>query len=198
MGDRMMGLDGVLAQQANYAKSGFHPAHRSIRYEGKGISTSLSLDTMAPCVPLSSLSIDEVIAYDRPFFPDDRADFINTWITQPEHYGLAVLEQNALAGYGVIRPCHTGYRIGPLFANTADIAHHLFCGLCDRVPPNIPFYLDAPVINKAAIALVERYQMTPVFEAARMYRGAEQTIRPLLEQHDGTGRVFGITTFELG
>src|SRR6478752_1847342 len=33
-GDRTVGLDGVVAQQENYAKSGFALAHCNVRYEG--------------------------------------------------------------------------------------------------------------------------------------------------------------------
>src|SRR4051812_10074779 len=33
---RVIGLDGVEAQQANYARWGFRPAHRDIRFEGAG------------------------------------------------------------------------------------------------------------------------------------------------------------------
>ena len=34
LGDRNIGLDGVVAQQANYRKSGFRLAYRNIRYQG--------------------------------------------------------------------------------------------------------------------------------------------------------------------
>src|SRR4029078_536119 len=36
LGQRTVGLDGVIAQQDNYRKSGFALAYRNIRYEGTG------------------------------------------------------------------------------------------------------------------------------------------------------------------
>src|ERR1700726_1837499 len=36
LGDRTIGLDGVIARQASYQKSGFRLAHRNVRYEGVG------------------------------------------------------------------------------------------------------------------------------------------------------------------
>ena len=40
MNGRNIGLDGVLAQQANYRKSGFTLAYRNIRHQGKGAGAS--------------------------------------------------------------------------------------------------------------------------------------------------------------
>lgn len=37
---RNVGLDGVVAQQENYRKSGFKPAYRNVRYEGRGTGTN--------------------------------------------------------------------------------------------------------------------------------------------------------------
>ncbi|MNL87137.1 hypothetical protein D3C87_2161460 [compost metagenome] len=51
-------------------------------------------------------------------------------------------------------------------------------------------YLDIPEPNASARALCERYNMKPVFETARMYRGIAPDL-PL-------ARIYGITTFELG
>jgi hypothetical protein len=51
-------------------------------------------------------------------------------------------------------------------------------------------FLDAPGINREAVALAQDFGLAPVFETARMYTGAIPPLR--LE------RVFGVTTFELG
>src|SRR4030095_10106794 len=67
---RNVGLDGVVAQQDNYRKSGFKLAYRKVRYRGKARAAA-SID--ARIVPLSSVPVTETIAYDRAFFPDDRS-----------------------------------------------------------------------------------------------------------------------------
>ncbi|MEO1591343.1 MAG: GNAT family N-acetyltransferase [Cyanobacteria bacterium J06632_22] len=184
---RNVGLDGVVAQQANYLKSGFSLAYRNIRYEGKVTS---SMAEVSGLVPLASLPVEAVIDYDRRFFPAEREQFLRGWLAQPTHRGLGKVSGNDLIGYGVLRPCQTGYKIGPLFAETAEIAEDIFRGLRSHLPPNTLFYLDTPEINPAAVTLAEKYNMHRSFETARMY--TQQAPDLPLDQ------IFGVTTFELG
>jgi GNAT superfamily N-acetyltransferase len=184
---RNVGLDGVVAQQANYARSGFRLAHQNIRFEGAGGGWPVE---MGHIVPLASLSLDEVCRYDRDCFPDERTDFLRCWIGQPDSIAIGALGAHGLAGYAVLRPCRSGYKIGPLFADTPELAEALFVSLRGRVVPNAQFYLDVPQTNAAAIELAARHQLRPCFETARMYTGEA----PALSMH----RQYGITTFELG
>lgn len=194
---RTIGLDGVVDQQSNYTKSGFRLAYRNIRYEGIGdgedrIDVDRSLGIVRPLrmVPLDSLPIDGVIEYDRAFFPDDRSAFLKQWIIRPQGYAIGLMNDQALVGYGVLRTCRTGYKIGPLFADTPAWAEALLLALKAQVPLNQSFYLDVPEVNPHAIALTEQYQMQPMFETARMYTHPVPDL--------SLNRVFGITTFELG
>lgn len=184
---RTVGLDGVVAQQENYKKSGFTLAHKNVRYQGTGGG---SLPADAAVVPLASVAFGELLAYDRSFFPDERSRFLRAWIDQPQTTGLAILHAGRLGGYGVMRTCRQGYKIGPLFAESPELADRVFRCLRAGVPPAEPIYLDLPASNAAAVALAQRHGMTPVFETARMYRGSIPDL-PL-------DRLFGITTFELG
>jgi hypothetical protein len=95
-----------------------------------------------------------------------------------------------LAGYGVLRPCRSGYKIGPLFADGPEIAEYLFLALQENIPQGTSVFLDAPAVNLAAVDLAKRHNMTAVFETARMYAGKS----PDLPIH----RLFGATSFELG
>jgi len=185
---RTVGLDGVIDQRSNYLKSGFQLAYRNIRYEGIGEAVSPPVtDTL---VPLSSLPLADVMAYDRPFFPEDRTAFLRCWLTQPDNIAVGVLAGRSLGGYGVLRPCRQGFKIGPLFADTPAQAESLLRHLRAQVPRGQPFYLDVPEVNAAAVALAQKYNLTSMFETARMYRPTA----PMLP----TDRIFGITTFELG
>ena len=98
------------------------------------------------------------------------------------------MKDRELAAYGVIRPCRSGFKIGPLFADTDAIAEDLFRALAARAEG--PVYLDTPEVNPTAIALAERHGMRPRFETARMYTKSAPAL-----PHE---RIFGITTFELG
>lgn len=73
-------------------------------------------------LPLSALSDDEILRYDRQFFPEQRIRFLQAWLRQGRHIALGILGAQGLAGYVVARPCRTGYKIGPLFADTPALA----------------------------------------------------------------------------
>ena len=179
------GLDGVVAQQANYARSGFVLAHRNVRYVGRLVG-ALHPDA----VTLTSADLDEVVAYDAPCFGAARPAFLAGWLTQPDARAVGVRVGDRLVGYGVVRPCRSGWKVGPLFADEADIAGVILDALVDRVGADADLYLDVPEPNRAAVALARSRGMTEVFETARMYAGGDPGL-PL-------ERVFGITTFELG
>lgn len=184
---RNIGLDGVVARQDNYKNSGFELAYRNIRYEG----TSGGNPPENPeIVNLSTLPFENIDSYDRPFFPANRSQFIKCWINQPECYALGIMQNGVLAGYGVIRTCHSGYKIGPLFANSQELAESLFLALKSSVKPSEPVFLDVPEVNHAAVALAERYNMNVSFETVRMYTGEIPDIQ--------LNRLFGVTSFEIG
>ena len=184
---RTIGLDGVVSQQQNYQRFGFRLAHRNIRYGGTGGGSILGNSNL---VELSQVPFDQVVTYDRAFFPDDRSAFLQRWMTQSGSVALGFWQNNQLAGYGVLRKCHSGYKIGPLFADQDEIAEVLFLALKAKVFINAPIYLDVPEVNSAAVRLAKKYGMTPIFETARMYLG-EPPVFPI-------DRWFGVTTFELG
>ena len=184
---RTIGLDGVVAQQANYQRSGFTLAYRNVRYRGVR-GQDMPLD--ARVVPLSRFAFADVARYDRAFFPEARDAFLRCWIAQPGAKAMAVERHGAIAGYGVIRPSVDGFKVGPLFADDASCAEALFHALAMRTPAGAAIFLDVPEPNTAAVALAERHGMSPVFETARMYAGTAPKL-PL-------PKLFGVTTFELG
>jgi hypothetical protein len=89
----------------------------------------------------------------------------------------------------VIRPCRTGCKIAPLFADDERAAEALFAALCNQGLGG-PVYMDIPEPNRAGMALADRHAMTPDFECARMYLRGDPGL-PL-------DRIYGITAFETG
>lgn len=182
-----IGLDGVTTQQENYKKSGFKLAYRNIRFQGlskKFDSTNNNI------VKLSNIPFTEVIEFDNKLFPAPRPQFLKCWIHQPESTSFGMLLNGKLTGYGVIRKCRLGHKIGPLFANDENIAERLFIALNNSIAPGLEIFLDVPEINKDAMNLAKNHDMKYVFETARMYTKKQPEL-PL-------NRVFGVTTFELG
>jgi len=183
----VIGLDGVVTQQNNYRKSGFKFAHRNIRFEGNG---GCDFPSNSEIIKLSSLPLSDIEFYDKALFPANRKQFINCWINNSNHIALGIMENNRLAGYGVIRKCKVGYKIGPLFADTPQLAETLFNALKSNLKQSETVYIDMPDINIEAVNLAHRHKMKVVFETARMYTGEVPDIQ--------INKVFGITSFELG
>jgi hypothetical protein len=138
--------------------------------------------------PVTAALVPAIIEYDRRFFPAPRDAFMQAWLRPDRRRPIALVDKGVVRGYGVIRACRQGQKIGPLFADTADIADILFRALAAAMPGLI--FLDPPEPNGPAVALARNHGLTPVFETARMYRGTAPTL-PLQN-------IYGITTFELG
>lgn len=189
LGRRNVGLDGVVAQQENYKKSGFAWAYRNIRFEAPSINTEPHDVKRGVIEPAGSLPFAELEAYDRRFFPAPRHAFLERWIAGTGTHALALIRDGELAGYGCIRPARAGHKIGPLFADDEGAAETLFHALARHVTVG-PVILDVPEPNRAAVALAERHGMKPSFETARMYTAGAPAI-------DLSG-VYGVTSFELG
>lgn len=180
-------LDGVVEQQDNYKKSGFVLAHRNIRYE---LSQAQRLTTNDnSIIDVKEIEFSRINEYDKSHFLFERDVFLVKWLTQKNAVGRVYLSDGEVKGYSIIRKCGIGYKIGPLFADTPDIADALFNSLIATANGE-PVYLDIPEVNPEALALVTRYNMRKVFETARMYTIGDPGL-PI-------NNIFGITTFELG
>jgi hypothetical protein len=184
---RNVGLDGVPAQQANYRKSGFRLAWNNIRYEGPPPAGKPPAGVSL--VDAQSVPFDRLAAYDHRFFAAARDSFLAAWISLPERAALVALRDGKLAGFAVMRACRTTSRVGPLFAESPDIATALVSALAAKMGAGA-VAIDVPDINKPGVALVEAAGMKPSFETARMYTGANPEL-----DHAG---LFGVTSFELG
>lgn len=184
----VVGLDGVPAQQDHYRRNGFALAWQNVRYAGSAPAATGCAP--AQVVPLREVDFAQLCADDRRVFPAPREAFLRAWIGMPDATGLAWREQGRLAGWGLIRRCRQGHKIGPLVADDASVAAALFAALCGRVPAGDAVFLDVPQPNAHAVALAQARGMHSVFHTARMYAGPA----PGGELQ----RVYGITSFELG
>lgn len=185
-----IGLDGVFEMQSYYAKGGFAFSHRNMRFRAKIASPSVMIqEDDRNVIALADVPFEQILDYDRTCFPAPRPAFLSAWITQPDAMALGYLRDGKLAGYGVVRRCGEGCKIGPLFADDGLVAEALY-GRLSGFAVGGPLFLDAPENNPAAMKLVARHQMEEVFGTARMYLGDPPAIA-----HE---RIFGVTTFELG
>jgi hypothetical protein len=186
-GSRIIGADGVVSMVDKYQKNiGLSMHYNNARYEGTG-------GGMMPTGLVSVRDVDfsSLTDFDAAHFPARREPFLRQWTRQPGHFGLAQVDETGeIFGYGIRRPCQKGYKIGPLFARNRATAERILDGLIAGIP-GVPFYLDIPVPNADAVALVQDRGMNPVFYTARIYSTRDPVPLPLNE-------IFGVTTFELG
>ncbi|MGW0531147.1 GNAT family N-acetyltransferase [Streptomyces sp. NPDC003032] len=183
---RIVGLDGVPDQQANYRRSGFVRAYGTVRYIGPLPAVDVPDRHVRP---VEAAGLDTLLAYDSSCLPADRPRFLETWVTAPGHRALTRVVDGRLTGYGVLRPGRDALRVGPLFADTRADAEALLDALVAEAD-GAPVAMDVPATNAEAVALAEARGMKPTFDTARMYTGP---VREFAYE-----RVFGVTSLELG
>jgi GNAT superfamily N-acetyltransferase len=182
----VVGLDGVVAQQANYARSGFRLAHRSVRHEGRAAPSAVH-----PSVrPAAADDFGSIREFDRRIFPAPRDAFLDAWLTQREAGAFVATDGGRLAGYTVVRRCRVGWKVGPLAADDSVVARRLYDAAAAHAGAGAALFLDVPEADPAGARLVADLALSPVFECARMYLGTEPSIE--------RSKWFGVTTFELG
>lgn len=167
---RVVGLDGVVAQQDNYRKSGFGYDSRNIRFSGIP-RVPLPASTDFQVLLASEDHIDALVTYDRQVFPADRRAFLKHWTLHQDgvdrHTKLAVRD-GLIIGFATIRKCVSGYKIGPLFADKAHVASTLVSHLIAEFSAYDSVMIDVPEQNVAAIKMAEALGLSPAFETARM------------------------------
>ena len=187
-----IGLDGVVEQQSNYQRSGFELAFRNRRYQTTGITQRTLPESL--CL-FDSRYLDRVLAYERELFPVCRDQFMTQWLHQPNATVMIrkddpFSDEGPIKGYGVLRQCVEGFKIGPLYANQEFAARDLLHAIRMQVPEDAPVFWDVSEMNEAAIRIASENSMPIVFETARMYKG----IPPSVDH----SRIYGITSFEIG
>jgi hypothetical protein len=179
---RTIGLDGVDEQLQNYARKGFVPSYRTIRFGGRTVLAAALAQGVHPVAG----ALPSVARYDGSWFPADRLPFLKRWLAPP-HNAVVRTDDDKITGYGVLRQCREGYKIGGLFADSEASAISILESLASSASGNV--YIDVPAYQTGFIDFLVSVGLTPGFETTRMYLGHA----PASSKH-----VFAITTLELG
>lgn len=179
-GTRSVGLDGVPDQQDNYARSGFDPIGRTIRYRGH---TPPGVTAARTATPMDQAAL---ITADRAAVGHDRRAFAQAWFRTSEARRTVMID-GTTPSFATFRKCHEGVKIGPFLAQDRATAMDLLRA-CPSDWPG-PVFIDVPE-GSGLQALVEGLGFSPVFETARMLRGAVPKAAP--------PRFYAVATLELG
>jgi ribosomal-protein-alanine N-acetyltransferase len=144
-------------------------------------------------VPLESISIDAVQAYDERHEISPRPHFLEQWLNhRAGAVFVAVDSSEQCHGYVRIRPCllplGQGWRIGPLLAEEPGIASLLLSNAMDRHKGII--LIDTPGHNRSASAVAGAQGFRRMGTTYRMYKGS------LNNSHDQN--IYGLACLELG
>lgn len=186
-GSRTVGLDGVVAQQGNYAKSGFALAWNNVRYGG---TLAAGPREESGIREVRAADLPALVAYDALHYGARRENFLLSWFSGASTRQSYISGSGGtVSGYCTVRRCRRGVKIGPLFAGSREVADALL-SRAGQFAGGAEVFLDVPLVNAAAVTLAEERKLVPQFETARMYRGQAPSL-PL-------NSIFGVTTFELG
>jgi hypothetical protein len=186
LGARTVGLDGVPGQQANYRKMGFAPAYETLRFAGRP-DFGGAAEAACAIEPFGPQHLEAVLRLDRECFPAGRPRFMTGWLQEPRRAVVAV-RCGGLEGFGAVRRCRSGHKVGPLFATGDGAARAILQALGSMAAGDLS--VDVPERQDEFSRTLAASGMEPGFRTARMYRGAAP--------ETASRSVYGVTTLELG
>ncbi|MGV6848488.1 MAG: GNAT family N-acetyltransferase [Marinibacterium sp.] len=167
-GDRIVGLDGVPAQQGNYARSGFVATGQTVRFMGRVPPTDAAA---------GSADIGKIMAADETAEGYARQGFARAWFADtPTRRTVHLKGCGATPAFATFRQCREGVKIGPFHAHDLAQARDLL-GLCPPEFARAPLYIDVPASGVGLVDLLTGLGFEPVFDTARMYRGGAPSPR---------------------
>jgi hypothetical protein len=184
-----IGLDGVVAMQPFYRRSGFVDAHRDIRFSGHPRCAPDPQVVVTEGVVLTPAGERELIAYDEALAIGPRRSFMRRWFTASGVLVATLRHTSGLGAIGALRPCREGFKLGPVLAGTPEDASRVVRSLAAHAHGAL-VQLDVPEPNAAGLAIAAELGLEQSFECARMYVGGVPDLP--------VDRIFGVTSFELG
>jgi hypothetical protein len=173
VGERAAALNGLPEGRAFYESYGFQPAYNVIRYGGEIFGRSCLSGNIRTA---QDLAPEDLLAYDSRFFGWRREKSLRAWLEIPGLESACCVREGELKGWGAMRRCRQGWRLGPVFADRPEYAEEILCHL-GRKTMGEDVLLDLPETNTQAIRLAFSLGMVPHSARLRLYRG-EAAIQP--------------------
>jgi GNAT superfamily N-acetyltransferase len=185
-GDRVIGVNGLPEGKGFYEAYGFKAAYNVIRYGGRIFAESRFSEDIHAAQDMTPRRLAE---YDAGFFGVNREAFLRTWLATPGMESVCLLKEGKLQGWGCMRRCRQGWRLGPVFARHHTFAEEILRHLALKtIGENV--YIDITETNVQSIRLAFAMGMIPWGARLRLYRG-EPPKQPL-------EKIYGFTTLDIG
>ena len=192
-----IGLEAVQSRIADYSAWGFDVSSPTTRWQF--INSNPVNQTPIPLPDGMSIRSGDHIAsaavqmYDAQRELSPRPHFLADWLSHPAGEVLTLSDQEGgCHGFARIRPCllrqGQGWRIGPLLADTAEMAAALLQSFLQHYSGVM--LIDTPGINPRAADLMKQLGFEYQTQTMRMYRGLLPTV--------SMDEVFALACLELG
>lgn len=191
--DAHIALYAVSEQVERYKKAGFVPAIAIQRWYLDS-KTSFIPSFHNQCFAITDELIPDVSKYYQAHYVANRELLLKELLLKPETNGLGFMDDNVIKGFGFIRPCVRGFRIGALIADTPEIAQSLIAGLL-IFAKRAPVFIDVPGSNPHGSYCMNAFHAVraPQEDTMMMIKGTEySSYLKQLEQH------YGLFSLEIG
>ncbi len=185
-GDRLTGINGLPESKSFYESYGFRPAYNVIRYGGRIFSEARFSEDIYSA---QDIDLEQLADYDAGFFGFSRQDFLKSWLATPAMESVCLLKEGKLQGWGCMRRCRQGWRLGPVFAQHHTFAEEILRHLALKTVGE-HVYIDIAEANVQSIRLAFAMGMVPWGARLRLYKGGLLT-QPL-------EKIYGFTTLDIG
>lgn len=174
-GSRTVGLDGVPAQRANHARSGFVRAGRTRHLQRPVQAPEASAEIAQPA------ERDALIGLDAAANGVRRPDVLRAW-TAPGARGKTILQREGgrIVGFATGRQCSAGCKVGPIIAPDAEAG----VALAERAAAVVgqsAVIVDVPDHAQEMDARLRVRGLVETVSTARMHRGPAPTPGPALQ-----------------
>lgn len=192
-----VGLEAIDTRIEDYSAWGFEASTPTTRWQSINPQPceqdAISLPEGMSIQSGEHMASTAVQIYDAQRELSPRPHFLADWLSHPAGEVLTLRDQSGgCHGFARIRPCFLragqGWRIGPLLADTADLAGALLQSFIQHYSGVI--LIDTPGLNPRAADLMTKLGFERQAQTMRMYRGVLPTV--------AMDEVFALACLELG
>lgn len=191
--DAHIALYAVSEQVDRYKKADFIPVLTIQRWyidSSQLISPSMS----DQCTSITNKLIPSISQYYQNHYVTNRELLLKELLLKPKTNGFVFMDDNVIKGFGFIRPCVHGFRIGAVIADTPEIAQTLIAELL-VLAQSAPVFIDVPGSNPHGINCMNAFHAVraPQEDTIMMIKGTGYcSYLKQWEQH------YGLFSLEIG